>query len=229
VRGVVVIVCLLGAARAGAARSAEAAFEDAVEDDPKCVRGECLPPRPPPLDEDDPKLARGLRKRRPTARFELSYRFLQIADPFGGALPMHLVEATGFPVSGIFRLGILLSAGGAPRYSAWMVDVGLSAGVQYPFRVTPFFDVRFTAGVIGADLFDHKVVSYQYRPSIEGGIEVFLAGGFHLTAAVGWSHPVYGGVDANAVQQMINAGQTPTFEVKDLSFDTVTARVGLGF
>lgn len=199
------------------------------DDDPKCARGECRPPRPAVLDEDDPKLARGLKPRRPTPRFQLSYRYLSIADPYGGGLPMHLVEVTGYPVSGIFRLGLSLSAGGAPRYSAWMFDVGLSAGVQYPWRVTPFFDVRFAVGVIGADILDHKVVSYQYRPTIEAGAELFVAGRFHLSAAVGWSHPVYAGVDANVIQQMINAGLKPKYDVIDLHYDTVTARVGVGF
>jgi hypothetical protein len=75
----------------------------------------------------------------------------------------------------------------------------------------------------------HSVVSYQYRPTLEGGLSVFIAGRFHLTAAVGWTHPVYGGVDANAVQQMINAGQKPQFDVQAFAFDTVTVRVGLGF
>jgi hypothetical protein len=227
----VLAIALVAVALASGARASQPIPTPLNEDDddPKCARGECRPPRPPSVDEDDPKLARGLRLRRPTPRFQLSYRYLSIADPYGGGLPMHLVEATGFPVSGIFRLGLSLSAGGAARYSAWMFDVGLSAGVQYPWRVTPFLDVRFAVGVIGADILDHKVVSYQYRPTIEAGAEFFVAGRFHLSAAVGWSHPVYAGVDANVIQQMINAGLKPKYDVIDLHYDTVTARVGLGF
>jgi len=230
VRAVVVLLSLLAAAPVEAARTATEPIVDDADDDPKCARGECRPRRWAALDEDDPKLARGfMPRRRPTVRFEASYRFFQIADPFGGGLPFHLVELNGYPVSGIFRLGLSLAAGGAQRYAAWMVEVGLSAGVQYPWRVTPFLDLRFSAGVLGADVFDRKVVSYEYRPSIEGGLEVFIAGRFHLTAAVGWAHPIYGGVDGKAIQQMIDAGQDPKFDVQDLSFDTVTARVGLGF
>jgi hypothetical protein len=231
VRALVCIVSLVGVVTNAAASQAPPGDEMVAEDDddPKCARGECLPFAPPPLDEDDPKLARGLPLHRPTARVEVSYRFLQLADPYGGSLPFHGVEVTGFPYAGIFRVGLTLSASGAVRYDAWMFDVGLSAGVQYPYRITPFLDLRFQVGVLGANILGRSVVSYQYRPTIEGGLSVFLAGRFHLTAAVGWSHPVYGGVDANAVQMMIDNGQKPQFDVQPFSFDTVTLRVGLGF
>jgi hypothetical protein len=199
------------------------------DDDPKCARGECRPPRWRPLDEDDPKLARGMVRPRPVVRFELSYRFLMVADPYEGSLPFHLFEIGGYPYARIFRVGFSLTAGGAARHSAWLADLGLSVGVQYPARVTPFLDVRFAAGAIGAEIVGRKVVSYQYRPVVEGGIQVFLARAFHLTAAIGYAHPVYGGVDAKAIEQAIARGETPKYEVKDIGYDTVTARVGLGF
>ena len=225
----IVIALALLATRATASSIAPTTELDFGDGDPKCARGECRPPRRRPIDEDDPKLARGIARARPVARFEASYRFFQLADPYGGALPFHLVELSGFPYAKIFRLGISLSAGGAPRYSAWLFDVGLSVGVQYPARVTPFLDLRLNVGVIGAEIVGRKVVSYQYRPTLEAGIEVFIAGRFHLTAAVGWAHPVYGGVDARLIEQQIAAGISPKYTVEDFSFDTLTTRVGLGF
>jgi hypothetical protein len=198
-------------------------------DDPKCARGECLPPRPRPLDEDDPKLARGLRLSPPTARFEVGYRFFEVRSPYGGTLPFHLVELDGYPVSGIFRLGLSLNAGGAERYSAWLADVGLSVGVQYPYRVTPFFDARFSVGFIGADIVNKKVVSYEYRPTLEAGLSVFLKGHMHLVASVGWSYTVYGGVNAKLIQQEVNDGETPVYTVHTYGLNTAAVRVGLGF
>jgi hypothetical protein len=227
VRSILALALLLGSLPSTA--SGSSGPDEIDEDDPKCARGECRPPPRRTLDEDDPKLARGFRRARPVARFDLSYRFLQIADPFGGSLPFHLIEATGYPLSGIFRLGVSLAGGGAPRDSAWMFDVGLAAGLQYPYRVTPFLDLRFHAGVVGANIVDRNVVTYEFRPVLEGGAEFFIAGGFHLTAAIGWAHTVYGGVDANAIQQQVQAGLKPKFDVINLSLDTVTARVGLGF
>ncbi len=229
-RAFVILLVALAApgAQAAISRSAALVLAD-VDDDPKCARGECVPRRIRPLDEDDPKLARGLRRQHVAPAIEASYRFLQIADPYGGSLPFHLVELDGFPISRIFRLGVSLVGGAAPRYDAWMFMVGLSAGVQYPARVTPFLDLRISAGVLGAEIIDRKVVSYAYMPSLEGGISVYIASRFHLTAAVGWAHPVYGGVDAKLVEQQIAAGIKPRYEVKPFALDTVTVRIGLGF
>jgi hypothetical protein len=236
--GLVLSVVLAGGVARASAPPVVAAFApDEGSDDPKCARGECRPPRFRPLDEDDPKLARGQRRRHLAPAFEVGYRFLQIADPFGGALPFHHVEIDAYPVSGIFRLGLSLGGGAASRYEAWMCLVGLSAGLQYPARVTPFLDFRFVVGVVGATLtfanssgsVEKPVVSYAYVPALEGGISVYLASRFHLTVALGWAHPVYGGVDANAVQQQYEMGIKPTYDIKPFGFDTATVRVGLGF
>jgi hypothetical protein len=221
-------VALLAAGMAVGSAAAPTVSDEAA-DDPKCARGECRPFSPPPLDEDDPKLARGLVRPRPTTRFEVGYRFFQVANPYGGRLPFHLVELDGYPISGIFRLGLSLTAGGSTRDSGWLADVGLSLGVQYPYRVTPFLDARFSAGFIGANIVGHNEVSYELRPAIEGGLSVFLAGRFHFTAAVGWAHPIYGGVNAKLIEQEMQDGETPKYNIHPVGLDSVTARVSLGF
>ena len=223
-----VIVAARAAHGAAASPQATVSLIDPL-DDPKCARGECRPRRARALDEDDPKLARGLVVRHKAPAIEASYRFFQIADPYGGSLPFHLVEIDGFPLSRIFRLGISLSGGAAPRYDAWLFLVGMSAGIQYPARVTPFLDLRLAVGVIGAHIIEKTVVSYAYAPMLEAGISVYLASRLHLTVAVGWAHPVYGGVDAKLIQQQIDAGIKPKYDVQAFGFDTVTVRAGLGF
>lgn len=200
------------------------------DDDPKCARGECLPFLPSVVDEDDPKLApHSPRRARPVARFEASYRYLALADPYGGALPFHLVELDGFPLSRYFRLGISAAAGGSPRENAYLAELGLGIGMQYPARVTPFLDVKLAAGVVGATIEGRKVASYEYRPTLEAGLEFFIASSFHVTVAVGYAHPVYGGVDANVIKAQIAAGEMPTYAVHGIGWDTVTARAGIGF
>ncbi|MEO6954287.1 MAG: hypothetical protein ABI321_20965 [Polyangia bacterium] len=198
-------------------------------DDPKCARGECLPFLAPSLDEDDPKLALRFRRMHPVAHLDVSYRYLAVADPYGGALPFHLVEIDGFPLSHYFRLGISAAAGSSTREGAFLAEIGLGVGVQYPARVTPFLDVKLSAGVIGATIEGKREVSYEYRPTIEAGIEVFVASSFHFTAAVGYAHPIYGGVDGNVIKAQIAAGETPTFNVHSVGWDTVTVRAGFGF
>jgi hypothetical protein len=216
--GIVVLCC-----------STAASAEIGDEDDPKCARGECRPPSPFYVDEDDPKLARGYRRRWPTAHFELNYRYLAAADPYGGSLPFHLVQFTGYPVSRYLRVGLQITGGAAPRESAWLADLGISLGAQYPWRISPFFDVAFAIGLVGATIADHRVVSYEYRPTIEAGIDVFVARSFHLTIAVGWSHPIYGGVDANAIELAVKNHETPNYDVHAIGYDTVTVRTGFGF
>lgn len=199
------------------------------DDDPKCARGECLPFLGVPLDEDDPKLALRFHRARPVAHLDVGYRYLSVADPYGGRLPFHLVELDGFPLSQYFRLGISAAAGVSTREHAFLAELGLGAGVQYPARVTPFLDVKLSAGVIGATIEGHKVATYEYRPTIEAGLEFFAARSFHFTVAVGYAHPIYGGVDARLIKAQIAAGQTPSFTVHSVGWDTVTARAGVGF
>ena len=197
-------------------------------DDPKCARGECRPRATFPVDEDDPKLARGYHRRWPTARLQLSYRYLVLADPYGGSLPFQLVQLGGYPVSRYLRVGLLLTAGASTRESAWLADIGLSVGVQYPWRVSPFLDAGFAVGLVGADIAGRKVASYEYRPTVEAGVDVFVASRFHLTIAVGWSHPIYGGVDATAIETALKNNQTPDYTVHATPYDTVTVRAGFG-
>lgn len=206
-----------------------AAASPEADDDPKCGRGECRPFVTAPIDEDDPKLGRGFRRRWPTAHLQLSYRFLMLADPYGGSLAFHAAQLTGFPVSRYLRIGLALTAGAATRESAWLADLGISVGAQYPWRVSPFIDVAFAIGLVGATIVDRSVVSYEYRPTVEAGVDVFVARGFHLTIAVGWSHPIYGGVDATAIENAMKNHEVPNYDVHPVGYDTVTTRVGFGF
>ena len=199
------------------------------DDDPKAARGATLDEEPLPLpNEDDPKLARGAPhpKAHPVPRFELSYRWLQAAGLSGGSLAFHAVELDYFPVSGYFRFGLdteLGLSGGA--FNAWFFTVAAVAGVQYPWRVTPFLDGRFAAGLVGASYLGQSAVSYIYVGGIEAGADVYFAGRFYLTAALGWAHPVYSGIDVDYVKAH------PTLDpmCKSFSNDTLTFKVGLGF
>jgi hypothetical protein len=214
------------------AAQAVAAAPGDGEDDPKLARAASPPPRVVLADEDDPKLARGAPRRRlwprithAVPRFKLAYRYLSVASLTGGTEPLHAAALDFYPVSNLVRLGIGTEVGfSGDSYGTWFLTEGLSLGVQWPARVTPFVDGRFVAGLVGANVLGHQVVSYIYAGGIDGGIEVYYLRRFFVTVAVGWVHPVYRGVDLAQVQ----AHPTAAPPGQDFAADTFTLKVGLG-
>jgi hypothetical protein len=205
----------------------------ADEDDPKLARPPVLLPSTPspplPLDEDDPKMCRGLPAPRrwwqphhDVPRFKLAYRYLDLAALQGGRQHFDAVGLSVYPLSTLLRLGIdgEFAWGGGP-YQMWLATVGLAAGVQYPARVTPFLDGRFVAGVIGGTIMSTAAVSWLYAGGLETGVEIYYARRYYLTLAVGWMHPVYGGIDVNSIKS-----GSPVMH--SFANDTVTFKVGLG-
>jgi hypothetical protein len=207
----------------------------AEEDDPKWARGTVVEREPAALpDEDDPKLSRGVAVRRPhpgyddhpVPRFKLAYRALSTSGLQNDRIDFHAAELDYYPFSGWVRFGLdteLGLAGGA--YDAWYFTVGAVLGLQYPWRVTPFLDARFNAGLIGASFMGQSAVSYIYTGGLEAGIELYVVSRLYLTAAVGWAHPVFSGIDINSViaHPMLDP------ERKDFAADTFTFKVGFGF
>jgi hypothetical protein len=224
----------------GVSRPATADEPAAGEDDPKLDRAVSISPEPSPApppepprfpDEDDPKLSRGTVHKRvwpqhDVPRFKLAYRFLQAAGLEGGDITFHTLEIDYYPSSfRWFRFGLDTELGfaGGP-YSLFYFTVGPTVGVQFPARVTPFIDARFVAGIAGADVLNNAVVSYMYMGGIEGGIELYYARRFYLTAAIGWVHPVYSGADIDYVRA--HPMMQPVR--KEFSDDTFTFKIGLG-
>lgn len=222
-RTLALITCLLVAART-----------EAQEDDPKLARAAerkagslalALP------DEDDPKLARGLVLRRSwqdlhgVPRVKLAYRRLTTAGLQNDTIDFNAVELDYYPSSAYFRFGLQTTLGfGANPYSSWLFTVGATMGLQVPWRVTPFVEGRFAAGLIGATFMGQNAISYIYAGGVEGGVELYLAGRFYLTASMGWAHPVFSGIDVASVR----ANPLLNPQRKDFAADTLTFKVGLG-
>jgi hypothetical protein len=179
-------------------------------------------------DEDDPKLARGALQtswwtpRHDVPRFKLAYRRTWIAAPENGDLAFDAVALDFYPLSRIVRLGIQGEFGwGGGDYGLWYVVTGAALGLQWPARVTPFLEGRFVAGLIGGAFMGQSAVSWIYTGGIETGVEVYYASRFYVTVALGWAHPVYGGVDVAALKQDMIVR-------KDFATDSLTIKVGLG-
>jgi hypothetical protein len=205
----------------------------ADEDDPKIARGASIESEPVPLpDEDDPKLARGgvVRRRfalainHPVPRVTLAYRRFTTAGLEGTSLDFNAFELDYYPVSNFIRFGLDSEVGVGSAYSAWYATVGAVLGMQYPWRVTPFVEGRFTAGLIGASYMGQSAVSYLYVGGLEAGASFYVVSRFHLTASLGWAHPVFSGIDVDYVKAhpMLDPAR------KDFAADTFTFKLGLG-
>lgn len=214
------------------------AWAEEAEDDPKQAReGDAQAQAAPIGSEDDPKFERGaqgaqgtvskgVRVERPVPRVKLAYRWLRAAGLEGPPIDFHVVELDYYPSSmRWFRFGMSAEGGiGKDAFGSWFFTAGALVGVQYPWRVTPFLDARFTAGVVGGSYLGQAAVSWIHTGGIEGGAEVHLGGRFYVSLALGWAHPTYSGIDVEAVRQ--NPMLAP--KRKDFSNDTFTLKVGFG-
>lgn len=192
--------------------------------------GTAVSATPLPLpDEDDPKLARRAPSPAPwwrpahaVPRLKLSYRRLTAAGLSGGTQPFDVVELDGYPLSRLVRVGLDGEVGwGGGNYGLWYVAAGLTAGVQYPARVTPFLEARFVAGLLGGSLRGQSAVSWIWQGGVETGVEIYVVRRFYLSAAIGWTHVVYGGVDVAALDR---GAVVPA----DFGADSFTVKVGVG-
>lgn len=185
-------------------------------------------------DDEDPKGARApaLHKQRswaitrPVPRVKLSYRnFTTIGLEKNSDLPFHIIELDYYPSSGYFRFGVDTELGlNNGPFSAWFLTTGAAVGFQYPWRVTPFVEARFVAGLMGGSAMGATAVSYTYMGGIDTGAEIYVGGRFYLSASIGWVHPVYSAVDIDWVKA--HPGLAPAR--KDFASDAFTFKVGIG-
>lgn len=196
-------------------------------------------PSPARADEDDPKLARtqavvasAPAEAHQAPAFKLSYRRLGMANLAGPSFAFNAGQLDVYPLSRRWiRIGLEAEAGAASTTvedratRAWYVAAGVSAGIQYPWRVTPFVEGRFAAGVLGGEIAGQSVVTYMYLGGIDAGIELYLFSRFYLSAALGWVRPAYRGVDVAYARAHPMAA--PAYET--ITTDSFTFKLGVGF
>jgi hypothetical protein len=186
-------------------------------------------------DEDDPKVARGetirytgRRAERATPTFQFGYRRLTMRNLDDKPLDFNVVEIDLFPISmKWFRVGLDLELGfgqGPQSHGGWFLTSGVTVGIQYPWRVTPFADFRFCAGLIGGEAGGAQGISFAYMVGLETGIAVYIVDRFYLTGALGWVHPVYRGIDVEYA--MSHPLSDPIY--KDFAYDSFTFKIGFG-
>ncbi len=123
-----------------------------------------------------------------------------------------------------FGLSAEGGAGKEGSFDAWYFATGVSLGVQYPWRVTPFLEGRFMAGLLGGSYQSASAVSYIFAGGIEGGAQLYIYDRLFVSLSLGWAHPVYSGIDVAWV--MAHPGLDP--QRKAFAADTFTFKASLG-
>ncbi len=178
----------------------------------------------------------------PNPRLKLSYRRFALANLDGTPLWLDGAELDVYPLSRRWvRAGFELEGGGAHASldgngaSLGYGLLGVSAGVQYPWRVTPFVEGRFAGGVLGgsldqplgvggASVSGTSAATWMYGGGIDVGAELYTARRFYLSAAIGWIRTTWHGVDLAAME----ANPTGGMQFKDLTGDSFTFKLGCG-
>ncbi len=175
-------------------------------------------------------------------RFKATYRAFSLAGLNGKSMWLDGAQIDVYPLSRRWiRAGFETEGGtgatslqGAPTAVAYGL-FGLTAGFQYPARVTPFVEGRFAGGVLsgtvegaltvgGSTYGDGAVLTYLYGGGIEGGVEVYILGRSYLSAAVGWMRASWHGLDVAEMMANPQGGMA----YKDLKSDCFTFKVGIG-
>jgi len=177
---------------------------------------------------------------------KLSYRYFAISNLDASDVPLQGLELDAYPVSGQWGRGgfevegglghaALNGAGVGVKYAL----LGVTAGFQYAAPLTPFVEGRLVGGLLSGNpdetltmgsspaattLRSTSAVTWIYGRGIDAGFEVFFVGHAYLSAAVGWLHTTWGGVDYAAALQDPAARLRP----KNLEADSFTFKLGIG-
>jgi hypothetical protein len=117
-----------------------------------------------------------------------------------------------YVVSRWIRVGMGAAGGvGRPRNDIYALG-NLTAGLQWPARVTPFVEFGLGGGLTYRAMLAGQLF-WMHTLGVDAGIEVYLTGDFYLSAAAGWMRPVVHGAAAG----------------QDLYYDTFAMKLGLGF
>jgi hypothetical protein len=190
-----------------------------------------------------PSVTREAPRPHASPRLKLSYRRFAIANLDGSSVWLDGAQLDAYALSRRWvRIGFELEGGtGHASFNANGASLsyglfGLSAGVQYPARVTPFLEGRIAAGVLGGELdralsssgvtlvpAGASVVTYLWGGGLETGVEVYTVGRAYLSASIGWVRTSWSGPDYAALAQNGRGVRTQA-----LTGDSFTFKLGVG-
>lgn len=187
-----------------------------------------------PLDEDGlTAVAEPPPPRHPAPFMKIGYRRLGLKnlDTTADDFSVNAFELDLYPVSRDYlRVGSELVIGAASGIldghstTNWYTTSGWSLGFQYPWRVTPFVDFRFAAGLLGGEVAGKTAITWTWQVGLEGGIELYIVDRTFVSVGFGWVRPTYRGFDL--AKSKLFPTQDPDYQ--DFPTDTWTLRVSLG-
>jgi hypothetical protein len=179
------------------------------------------------------------REEHPTPKLKLSYVRFSAAAPMGGAVPLEALRLDMYSLSWRwFRGGVDAEAGrgqasvlGAATSLKYGL-LGLSAGVQLPGRITPFFEGRLAGGVLAGTaegaitvpgttigVTGASAATWIYASELDAGAEIYVLGRAYLSTSLGLIRTTWHSADAEA-------GGGVAF--KDVTRNSLLLKVGLG-
>jgi hypothetical protein len=178
----------------------------------------------------------------PNPRLKASYRLFSLAGLEGSAMWLQGAQLDAYALSRRWvRLGVELEGGAGgttfvntPASLSYGLG-GVTAGVQYPARVTPFLEGRFAGGVLSGQLDGALTIgavtyngmsatTWMYVGGIETGVEIYVYRRAYLSVGGGWMRSTWHGIDVPTTIANPQGG----IAYKDITGDSFTLKLGGG-
>lgn len=176
-------------------------------------------------------------------RLKLSAIGFSIDNLDGSAVSLKGVHLDAYPLSERWMRGGINVEGGkgnasviGSSFNVTYGLVGLSAGVQYPGRFTPFIEGHMSGGVLSGRQEGQLTVgtttvsgawgtTWLYARGIDVGSEFYFADRFYLSLALGWTRATWGAPDFTARV----ANPQAQLRLVNLTSDSLLWKLGIGF
>ena len=157
-------------------------------------------------------------KRKTGASLRVGYRAFMVSDMLDREAWYESITVDFYPVSKLIRAGGGLEFGGdSTDRDNYLISGTIKGGVQWPWRVTPFFDFTLCFGALRWEMFHQENWSFAYQVGLEVGADFFVHDKWFVSTALGWRHIVFRHPGDSQV------------EPADVYFDSFTVQVSMGF
>lgn len=181
----------------------------------------------------------------PTPRLKLSYERFSAGNVDGTGMPLEALHLDMYALSWRWlRAGVDAEAGrGHAKLSGASASVkygllGVDAGVQIPGRVTPFFEGRLAAGILGGTLDGALTIpgttatvsgvsaaTWMYARGLDAGVELYALGPSYVSLGLGWIRTTWGSASYDA---MVASRGGAGLSFKDVTHDSFLFKLGVG-
>jgi hypothetical protein len=171
----------------------------------------------------------------PVPRLKLSFVRFNVGPPNAGSIALDSLHLDVYALSRRWvRLGVDVEGGlghtklGGASTSLKYALLGVSAGMQWPGRITPFIEGRIAAGVLARTLNDASMIpgasgasapTWMWARGLDVGVEVYTFGRAYVSAGIGWIRTTYRGADYDGARGLT---------LEDVTSDSFMFKLGFG-